>query len=66
MSIKDILDTPIGEMWNVVSGFVTGYLIFFAIFFLLVLLFIVYVSTQVFKGHKDFNGLRNKNKNKRR
>jgi len=66
MTIKDIFDTPIEELWGTVSGFVTGYLIFFAVFFVIVLSFIIYVATKVFKGHRDFNRQRNKNKKNRR
>lgn len=62
MTIKDILNTPISEMWSTISPFAIGYLIFFVLFFILVLSFIGYVFVQIFKGHKKFNKMK---KNKR-
>jgi hypothetical protein len=62
MTIKDIFDTPISELWGIASGFVTGYLIYFSIFFFLVMSFIVYVAFNVFKGHREFGYKANKNK----
>lgn len=55
MTLKNILDTPISEMWNAISPFAIGYLIFFGVFFVVVLSFIIFVFIQVFKGHRDFN-----------
>ena len=46
MTIKDILDTPINEMWSAISPFAIGYLIFFAVFF---------VFIKIIKGHKEFD-----------
>lgn len=54
MTIKDIFDTPISELWNTVSPFAIGYLIFFGIFSLLVLSFIIFVFIKVMKGHRKF------------
>lgn len=54
MTIKDILDTPISEMWDAISPFAVGYLIFFGVFFVLVLSFIVFVFIKVIKGHREF------------
>lgn len=55
MTIKDILDTPINEMWSAISPFAIGYLIFFAVFFVLVLSFIIFVFIKIIKGHKEFD-----------
>lgn len=62
MTIKDIFDTPISELWEMASGFVTDYLIFYYIFFLLVASLIMYASFNVFNRHKKFNKKRNRNK----
>jgi hypothetical protein len=50
VTIKDILDTPISDMWNAINLFV----IFFGFFFLLVLSFIGFVYIIIIKGHKEF------------
>lgn len=55
MTIKDILDTPISEMWDAVSPFAIGYLIFYGLMMLAVLSFIGFVFVQVIKGHREFN-----------
>lgn len=58
MTIKDILDTPITEMWSAISPFAIGYLIFFGIMLVLVLSFIGFVFVQIIKGHREFDKLR--------
>lgn len=58
MTIKDIFDTPISELWNMVSPFAIGYLIFFGVFFVLVLSFIIFTFIKVMKGHKEFEEMR--------
>ena len=55
MTIREILDTPITEIWSVLSPFVIGYSIFSVVIFLLAFSFIGYVAVQVFKGHRNFN-----------
>jgi hypothetical protein len=55
MTIKDILDTPISEMWSAISPFAIGYLIFYGIMMLVVLSFIVFVFIKVIKGHREFD-----------
>lgn len=65
MTIKDIIDTPINDLWNTISPFAMGYMIFFTIFFILVLSFIAYVFVKVIKGHKEFEK-RRKERSKRK
>lgn len=66
MSIKDIFDTPIDELWSIISGFVSGYLLFPTVFFIIVASFIIYVASDVFKRHRDFIKQRKKNSIKRK
>lgn len=54
MTIKDIFDTPINEMWSVISPFAIGYLIFFGLFFVAVISFIIFVAVKIIKGHREF------------
>jgi uncharacterized protein (DUF2062 family) len=58
MTIKDILDTPISEMWETLSPFVIGYLLIYGLIFVLALSFIVFVFISIIKGRKESKKIR--------
>lgn len=55
MTIKDIFNTPISQLWGAVSPFVTVYFIVFGILFLATLSFIIYVFVKIIKANKEFD-----------
>ena len=55
MTIKDIFNTPISQLWSAVSPFVIGYFIVYGILFLAALSFIIYVFVRIIKGSKKFD-----------
>jgi uncharacterized membrane protein len=59
LTIKDILNTPINEMWRAISPFAIGYLIFFCVVSVVVISFIIFVFIQIIKGHKELNRMKN-------
>lgn len=57
MTLRDIFDTPISELWNMVSPWATGYLVFVVLMFAVLATFIIFVAVRVFKGHRKFNNM---------
>jgi nitrate/nitrite-specific signal transduction histidine kinase len=55
MTIKDILNTPVSDVWDFIRPFVVGYLAFYTVFFVLVSSFIFYVFIKVIKPHREFD-----------
>jgi hypothetical protein len=55
MTIKDILNTPVSEVWESIRPFVVGYLAFYTVFFVLVSSFIFYVFIKVIKANREFD-----------
>lgn len=55
MTIKDILDTPISEMWDAISPYAIGLSIIVAVFFVIVLSFIISGYVRMKKRRKDFD-----------
>lgn len=54
MTIKDIPNTPLSEIWDAVSVFATAYFIFFGIVFVFVIAFFIYVFRFILKEQRDF------------
>lgn len=58
MTLKDIVNTPIDELWdkfwNVASPFIMGASIAYLIIFIIVVIFIGYTAKEVFTSHRNF------------
>lgn len=48
-----LVDTPIRDMWDIISPFIYGYFFVYGILFLVVLGFIIYVFTRIMSGHRE-------------
>ena len=58
MTIKDILDTPISEMWNGIAPYAIVYLIIFGVVTVIAVSFIVWVFINIIKGRRRTNNRR--------
>ena len=55
MTIKDVLDTPIIELWDAISPYAIGLFIIIVVLFVIVISFIISGYIRMKKRRKDFD-----------